>query len=149
MLTCNPPGKLWFGLQDCLGKLSLVQLSSPQCLSVVGLSLQWGSTVATLTLLLFHWTTPVYMSSDLLFPSLYFKALKYTVKASKKIEKAKDKKGKLYEKGYCWFLNCLCLASQFSWILMSLSITAHECSNSTWLFVVCRMVLNKFKAMLV
>jgi hypothetical protein len=66
-----------------------------------------------------------------LFLSLYFKALKYTIKESEKIEKAKDKKGKLYEKGYCWFLNSLYLASQFSWILMSLSITAHENSNST------------------
>jgi hypothetical protein len=32
---------------------------------------------------------------------------------------------------------------------MSLSITAHKHSNSTQLFVVCKMVLNKFKAMLV
>jgi hypothetical protein len=86
----------------------------------------------------------------LLFLILYFKSLKYTTKASKNIEKAKDKKkGQLYEKGYCWFLNCLCLASQFSWILMSLSIIARQCSNSTWLFVVCKMVLNKFKAMLI
>jgi hypothetical protein len=29
---------------------------------------------------------------------------------------------------------------------MSLSITTHECSNSTRLFTFCRMVLNKFKA---
>ena len=47
------------------------------------------------------------------------------------------------------FLNCLCLASRCSWMLISLSIAAHEHSNSTWLVVVYRMVLNRFKAILV
>jgi hypothetical protein len=34
-------------------------------------------------------------------------------------------------------------------VLISLSIVAHERSNSTRLLVVCKMVLNKFKAILV
>jgi hypothetical protein len=84
-----------------------------------------------------------------MFLSLYFKALKYIVKASEKVERVKGRKVGHTKKGYGWFLNCLCLASQFSWILISLSIAAHERSNSTRLLAVCKMVLNKFKAMLV
>ena len=47
------------------------------------------------------------------------------------------------------FLNCLCLASHCSWMLISLSIAAHDHSSSTGVFDVCKMVLNRFNAMLV
>jgi hypothetical protein len=64
MLTCNPLEKPWFGLQDRLGKLSPLKLESMQCLLVVDLSIQWDPMVMDLTLLLFHGTTPIYLSSD-------------------------------------------------------------------------------------
>ena len=48
-----------------------------------------------------------------------------------------------------WFLNCLCLAFHCSCMLISLSIASHDLSSSTHVFVVCKMVLNRFNAMLV
>jgi hypothetical protein len=47
------------------------------------------------------------------------------------------------------FLNCLCLASRCSWMVMSRSIVAHDLSNSVLFVAVCKMVLNRFNAMLV
>jgi len=50
----------------------------------------------------------------LLFLSLYFKGLKYTVKAYEKTEGDKNRKKDWYKgKGYCQVLNYLCWNSQF------------------------------------
>jgi hypothetical protein len=70
MLTRNPSGKPWFGLQDCLGKLSFKQLGSLQFLLAIGISLQGDLTVVTLKLLPFHRMNPVYLSSDPGIPDL-------------------------------------------------------------------------------
>ena len=53
------------------------------------------------------------------------------------------------QESYCWFLGCLRLASQRSWELISRSISAHQWLSSTRVLAVSKMVLNKFKAMLV
>jgi hypothetical protein len=53
MMTRNPLVKPWFGFQDRLGKLSPVQLGSPQCLMYVDLTLQWDLTAMTLDRFLF------------------------------------------------------------------------------------------------
>ena len=50
-------------------------------------------------------------AKKMLFLSLYFKALKYTVKSFEKIEKVKDRKVSYTKMGYGWSLNCLFLAS--------------------------------------
>jgi hypothetical protein len=67
MLTHNPLVKPWFGLRDRLGKLSPMQLGSPQCLMSIDLSLQWDLTVVTLTLASFSSDdpcSPVLRSND-------------------------------------------------------------------------------------
>ena len=53
------------------------------------------------------------------------------------------------QEGYYWFLGCLRLASNYSWELIYHSIVSHEWLNSTRVLAVSKMVLNKFKAMLV
>jgi hypothetical protein len=67
MLTRNPLGKPWFGLWDRLGKLSPMQLGSPQCLMSIDLTLPWDPTVVTLTLASFSSDdpcSPVLRSND-------------------------------------------------------------------------------------
>jgi len=56
---------------------------------------------------------------------------------------------KLKNQGYCWFMWCLCLASNCSWALISHSITTKYWLRSARVLAVSKMVLNRFKAMLV
>jgi hypothetical protein len=58
MLTHNPLVKLWFGLWDCLGKLSPMHFGSPQCLLFVDLSLPQDLMMVTLTLASFTLDDP-------------------------------------------------------------------------------------------
>jgi hypothetical protein len=43
----------------------------------------------------------------------------------------------------------VCLASNYSWMVISCSMDAHECSSSTWLVAILRIVSKRFKAMCV
>jgi hypothetical protein len=61
----------------------------------------------------------------------------------------KEGKNLKKQKGYYWFLGYLRLASNCSWALISHSIASQERLSSAWVLAVSKMVLNKFKAMLV